>query len=66
VQSALAHNPDLQVMRLEEGAANGRLEKARLLLNNNPTIEGNISKKTGRKAKRAGLYKLRLQTFTGI
>jgi outer membrane protein TolC len=45
VQNALSHNPDLQSLRLEEGAANGRLEKARLILINNPTIEGNISKK---------------------
>ncbi|MFZ3254580.1 MAG: TolC family protein [Syntrophales bacterium] len=45
VQRALTHNPDLQTLRLEEEAAGGQLEKARLLLNNNPTIEGNISKK---------------------
>ena len=45
VQRALAHNPDLQALRLEEEAANGRLEKALLLLINNPTVEGNVSKK---------------------
>lgn len=45
VQRALTHNPDLQTLRLEEETANGQLEKALLLLNNNPTIEGNISKK---------------------
>jgi len=45
VQRALTRNPDLQSLRLEEEAANGRLEKARLLLINNPTIEGNVSKK---------------------
>jgi len=45
VQDALSHNPDLQALRLEEGVAAGRLEKARLLLSSNPTIEGNISKK---------------------
>lgn len=45
VQHAVLHNPDLQALRLEEGAADGQLEKARLLLNNNPTIEGSISKK---------------------
>ena len=56
VQSALAHNSDLQAMRLEEGAANGRLEKARLLLNNNPTIEGNISKKDRPEGEEGGAY----------
>ncbi len=45
VQRALTHNPDLQTLRLEEETANGQLEKARLLLNNNPTIGGNVSKK---------------------
>lgn len=45
VQRALAHNPDLQALRLEEDSAKGQSEKARLLLINNPTIEGNISKK---------------------
>jgi len=45
VQRALTHNPNLQALRLEENAANGQLEKARLPLINNPTIEGNVSKK---------------------
>lgn len=45
VQRALAHNPDLQTLRLEEESAKGQNERARLLLINNPTIEGNISKK---------------------
>jgi outer membrane protein, heavy metal efflux system len=45
VQRALTHNPDLQSLKLEEETANGQLEKALLLLRNNPTIEGNISKK---------------------
>jgi len=45
VQHALNHNPDLQALRLEEDSAHGQLEKARLLLSNNPTIEGNVSKK---------------------
>lgn len=45
VQHALAYNPDVQILRLEEGTASGQLEKARLLLINNPTIGGNISKK---------------------
>ena len=42
---ALEKNPDLQTLRLEEESAKGQNEKARLLLINNPTIEGNISKK---------------------
>lgn len=42
---ALEKNPDMQALRLEEEAAKGQNEKARLLLINNPTIEGNISKK---------------------
>jgi outer membrane protein, heavy metal efflux system len=42
---ALTHNPDLQALRLEEMTANGQLEKARLLLISNPTVEGNVSKK---------------------
>ncbi|MBP1750012.1 MAG: family efflux pump outer membrane protein [Deltaproteobacteria bacterium] len=45
VQHALGHNPDLQALRLEEDTAKGLLQKARLLLINNPTIGGNISKK---------------------
>lgn len=42
---ALEKNPDLQTLRLEEESAKGRNEKAELPLINNPTIEGNISKK---------------------
>ena len=42
---ALEKNPDLQTLRLEEESAKGQNEKARLLLINNPTLEGNISKK---------------------
>jgi cobalt-zinc-cadmium efflux system outer membrane protein len=42
---ALEKNPDLQTLRLEEKSAKGRNEKAQLLLINNPTLEGNISKK---------------------
>ncbi|TAN39459.1 MAG: TolC family protein [Nitrospirae bacterium] len=45
VTLALEKNPDLQALRLEEETAKSRNEKARLLLINNPTIEGNISKK---------------------
>ena len=42
---ALEKNPDLQTLRLEEGSAKGLNERARLLLINNPVIEGNVSKK---------------------
>jgi len=42
---ALEKYPDLQTLRLEEESAKGRNEKAQLLLINNPTLEGNISKK---------------------
>lgn len=45
VQHALQYNPDLQALRLEEDAVHGQLEKARLILIHNPTIEGNISKR---------------------
>ncbi|MBI5638999.1 MAG: TolC family protein [Nitrospirae bacterium] len=45
ISLALEKNPDLQTLRLEEEAARGQNEKARLLLINNPTIEGSISKK---------------------
>ncbi len=42
---ALENNPDHQVLRLEEESAKGQYEKAQLLLINNPTIEGAVSKK---------------------
>jgi len=42
---ALEKNPDLQTLRLEEESAKGQNEKARLLLINNPTLEGAVSKK---------------------
>ncbi|MBA3034988.1 MAG: TolC family protein [Desulfobacterium sp.] len=45
VHRALTLNSDLQAIRLEEGAAYGQLEKARLFLINNPTIGCNVSKK---------------------
>jgi cobalt-zinc-cadmium efflux system outer membrane protein len=45
VTIALEKNPDLQTLRLEEESAKGQNEKARLLLINNPTIEGAVSKK---------------------
>jgi len=42
---ALEKNPDLQALRLEEEVTRGQNEKARRLLSNNPTLEGNVSKK---------------------
>jgi cobalt-zinc-cadmium efflux system outer membrane protein len=45
VTIALEKNPDLQTLRLEEESAKGQNEKARLLIINNPTIEGAVSKK---------------------
>jgi len=42
---ALEKNPDLQALRLEEESAVGQAEKSRLLLINNPTIEGTVSEK---------------------
>jgi len=42
---ALENNPELQTLRLGEESAKGQNEKARLLLINNPTIEGAFSKK---------------------
>lgn len=45
VTLALEKNPDIQTLRLEEESAKGQNERAQLLLVNNPTIEGNVSKK---------------------
>lgn len=45
ITHAIEKNPDLQIFRLEEEPAKGQNEKARLLLINNPTIEGSISRK---------------------
>jgi len=56
VQRALAHNPDLQALRLEEETASGRLEKALLPLINNPTIEGNVSKKDRPEGEGGGAF----------
>jgi len=56
VEIALKNNPDVQSVRLEEGAAQGRLDQAGLLLRSNPVIEGSVSRKDtlpegGEKAK---------------
>ena len=42
---AVEMNPDLRALRLEEESAKGQSEKARLLLIDNPTVEGSVSKK---------------------
>ncbi|MDA8339688.1 MAG: hypothetical protein M0Z70_10370, partial [Nitrospiraceae bacterium] len=43
VSHALKNNPEIQSLRLEEEVVKGQMEKARLLLINNPTIEGEVS-----------------------
>jgi cobalt-zinc-cadmium efflux system outer membrane protein len=45
VTLALEKNPELQALRLEEESAKGQIKKARLLLINNPEIEGSVSRK---------------------
>jgi len=45
VEAALKNNPDLQVVRLEQGAAQGRLDQAGLWFRSNPVIEGSLSRK---------------------
>jgi cobalt-zinc-cadmium efflux system outer membrane protein len=45
VVTALKNNPGIQAVRLEEGAAQGRLDQAGLLLRSNPVIEGSLSRK---------------------
>jgi outer membrane protein, heavy metal efflux system len=45
VETALKNNPEIQSVRLEEGAAQGRLDQAGLLLKSNPVIEGSVSRK---------------------
>jgi outer membrane protein, heavy metal efflux system len=62
VEAALKSNPEIQAVRLEEGAAQGRLDQAGLLLRSNPVIEGSLSRKDtlpdgGEKAKN---YEVRL------
>jgi cobalt-zinc-cadmium efflux system outer membrane protein len=62
VDVALKNNPEIQAIRLEEGAAQGKLDQAGLLLRSNPVIEGSLSRKDtlpegGEKAKN---YEVRL------
>jgi outer membrane protein, heavy metal efflux system len=45
VEAALKNNPDVQSVRLEQGAAQGRLDQAGLWLRSNPVIEGSLSRK---------------------
>ncbi len=45
VEYALRQNPDLRSLRLEEGIAKAQLQKARLPLIANPTVETNIVRK---------------------
>jgi cobalt-zinc-cadmium efflux system outer membrane protein len=60
IEAALKNNPELQSVRLEQGAAQGRLDQAGLLLRSNPVIEGSRSRKDtvpggGEKATNYGL-----------
>lgn len=60
VETVLKSNPEIQAVRLEEGAAQGRLDQAGLLLRSNPVIEGSLSRKDivpggGEKATNRGL-----------
>jgi cobalt-zinc-cadmium efflux system outer membrane protein len=60
IETALKSNPELQAVRLEKGAAQGRLDQAGLLLKSNPVIEGSVSRKDtlpegGGKVKNYGL-----------
>jgi cobalt-zinc-cadmium efflux system outer membrane protein len=45
IETALNSNPEMQSVRLEKDAAQGRLDQAGLWLRNNPVIEGSLSKK---------------------
>jgi cobalt-zinc-cadmium efflux system outer membrane protein len=45
VETALKNNPEIQAVRLEKDAAQGRLDQAGLLLRSNPVIEGSVSRK---------------------
>ena len=45
VDTALKNNPDIQSVRLEKDAAQGRLDQAGLWLRSNPVVEGSLSNK---------------------
>jgi cobalt-zinc-cadmium efflux system outer membrane protein len=60
VDTALKNNPEIQAVRLEQDAAQGRLDQAGLLLRSNPVIEGSLSRKDtvpggGEKVRNRGL-----------
>jgi cobalt-zinc-cadmium efflux system outer membrane protein len=60
VEAALNNNPEIQAVRLETDAAQGRLDQAGLMLKSNPVIEGSVSRKDtlpegGEKVKNYGL-----------
>ncbi len=44
-KTALQNNPEMQALRIEEDLAKTQLQKARLLLPANPSVEGSASKK---------------------
>jgi outer membrane protein, heavy metal efflux system len=56
VNHALRNNPDLQALRLEEGIAGGRLEKAKLPLTSNPVMESYVSGKDKLQEEGGGKY----------
>jgi outer membrane protein, heavy metal efflux system len=56
VNQALRNNPDLQAMRLEEGIASARLEKANLPLIANPVLESYLSGKDKIQEEGGGKY----------
>lgn len=60
VATALQNNSEIQAVRLEKDAAQGRLDQAGLLLRSNPVIEGSVSRKDtlpegGEKVKNSSL-----------
>jgi cobalt-zinc-cadmium efflux system outer membrane protein len=70
VETALQNNPEVQAIRLEGGAAQGRLDQAGLLLPSNPVIEGSVSRKDtlpegGEKVKNYGLQLSQEFEFAG-
>jgi outer membrane protein, heavy metal efflux system len=56
INQALRNNPDLQALRLEEGIAGGRLEKAKLPLTSNPVMESYVSGKEKLQEEGGGKY----------
>lgn len=56
VTYALKNNPELQSLGLEEEVAKGQLEKAKLPLIANPTLEGSVSKKDKTQEEGSGAF----------